>query len=61
MTQTLVTCVTVPEAHADRRDDMTDEELTSVYEANVCDVALTGWDGLCGYPLDDDGRCEVHQ
>ena len=40
---------------------MTDEELTAVYEANVCDVDITGLGAICGYPLDDDGRCEVHE
>ena len=41
---------------------MTDEELTAVYEANVCDYVYPDTNGMyCGYPLDDDGRCEVHQ
>ena len=89
MTQTLATCVTAPEAHVDRRDDMTDKSryinpkrvtvsndefmvtgidrdeevkyddaLTECYCVHACDVGADG--GFCGYPLDDDGRCEVH-
>ena len=42
-----------------------DDALTAVYEANACDANVfvgdqSTWADLCGYPLDDEGRCEVH-
>ena len=40
-------------------DEQLDEYIQACIDSNQCDIRTHGT--FCGYPLDKEGQCEVHQ